>query len=219
MDDKLVRGRIDVGNAAMIDRKVQAVRRDGAAEPLMRRARMRGAEFAVGIGQRPRYVFLKWRRRLYRRQGVPDRQTPGRIGERSAAAPVAAPATAKPPAMVMPPPSKARRLIRPFPATKSSPCTPCRRLLWLMLSSSVSGAAALALDSTGGAVRRPAAISCCKRRTQSSTCGLNEVSSERWPRLQCNLDRRDGIARMRLAGLSATSNQHRIIMVPGSVSA
>jgi hypothetical protein len=42
---------------------------------------MRGAEFAVGIAQCPRDVFLKRGWRLHCRHGLPDRETPGRIGE------------------------------------------------------------------------------------------------------------------------------------------
>jgi hypothetical protein len=42
---------------------------------------MRGSEFAVGIAQCPRDVFLKRGWRLHRRHDLPDRKTPGRIGE------------------------------------------------------------------------------------------------------------------------------------------
>jgi len=59
MDDKLMPGRIDVRNAAMIDRKVQSVWGDRAAKQMMRGARMRSPEFAVWIAQRPRDVFFK----------------------------------------------------------------------------------------------------------------------------------------------------------------
>ena len=78
MDDELVLGRIDVRDAAMIDGEMQAVRRDRAVEQMVRRARMRIAEFAVGIAQRAHHVLLESRRRLQRRQG--RRRSPGSMG-------------------------------------------------------------------------------------------------------------------------------------------
>ena len=59
VDHQLVPGGVDVGHAAMIDGKVQAVWRDGAAEKMMRRARMRIAELAGGIAQRANDVLLE----------------------------------------------------------------------------------------------------------------------------------------------------------------
>src|ERR1700730_8225696 len=57
----------------------------------------------------------------------------------SAAAPVAVPAALMAPAMAMPCPSRARRLIRPLPATKSSEGVPPRRFDLLMMSSLMDG--------------------------------------------------------------------------------
>ena len=59
VDDKLVLLGIDIRQAGMIDREVQAVGRDRAVEQMMRRAGMRIAEFVVRIASRPHHVLLE----------------------------------------------------------------------------------------------------------------------------------------------------------------
>src|SRR5262249_56002008 len=82
VDDELVLLRIDVRDAAVIDREVQRVRRDGAVEQMMRRARMRVAELALGIAQRPRHALLESRRRLQRRRDLAELEAPRLVLER-----------------------------------------------------------------------------------------------------------------------------------------
>jgi hypothetical protein len=80
VNDEFVLSRIDIRDAAMINREVQPVRRHGAAEQVVRRARMRVAKFTIWIAQRPRYVLFKWRRRLDRGRVLAEFQTPWCIG-------------------------------------------------------------------------------------------------------------------------------------------
>jgi hypothetical protein len=54
--------RIDVCVAGVRDHEVQAVRRDGAVDQMVWRARMLGTRLALGIAERARDVFLEPRR-------------------------------------------------------------------------------------------------------------------------------------------------------------
>ncbi len=64
VDHELMLGRVDVRNAAMIDGEVQTVRRHRPVDELVRRARMRIAEFAFRIAQRPHHILFERRGRL-----------------------------------------------------------------------------------------------------------------------------------------------------------
>ena len=66
VDHQLVPGGVDVGHAGMVDGKVQAVWRDGAAKKMMRRSRMRIAELAGGVAQRLGRPFHEKRRNAAR---------------------------------------------------------------------------------------------------------------------------------------------------------
>ena len=81
MDNEFVLGRVDIRHAAMIDGEVETVRRNGTAEQMVRRARVRIAEFSVRIAQRAHDVFFIRRRDLHGRQGRAELQTPFWVGE------------------------------------------------------------------------------------------------------------------------------------------
>ena len=77
------------GSAGVVDREVQAVRRDRAVEQMVRRARVRVAEFVVRIAQRAHHVLLEPRRRLEATGvGSPISRLHGSFFSGSAAAPV-----------------------------------------------------------------------------------------------------------------------------------
>jgi hypothetical protein len=63
MDEKLVLGGIDVGDAGMHDGEMQTVRRDRALEKLMRRPRPRAARLVLRIVDGPDHSFFERRRR------------------------------------------------------------------------------------------------------------------------------------------------------------
>jgi hypothetical protein len=82
VDHHLVPGGVDVGHPGMVDGKVKAVGRDGAAEQMMRRARMGIAELAGGIAQRANDVLLEPRRHLHGRHDRPEFEAPGFVLDR-----------------------------------------------------------------------------------------------------------------------------------------
>ena len=74
---------IDIRHAGVDDGEVQAVGRDRAVEQMMRRARVRIAEFVVRIAQRAHHVLLEPRRRLAAPASA--RPSPGSTDRSSAA--------------------------------------------------------------------------------------------------------------------------------------
>jgi len=76
MDDQLVLRRVDVGQARVTDREEQAVRRHRALQQVVRRARVRVAEFVVGIAAGAHHVFLEPRRHLVGRNHRAHFQAP-----------------------------------------------------------------------------------------------------------------------------------------------
>src|SRR6516225_2188630 len=82
VDHEFVFGGINVRYARMIDGEVEFVRRNRAVEQLMRRARVRVAEFAGGIAQRPHDVLFEPRRHLPGRHDRPKFETPRLVLER-----------------------------------------------------------------------------------------------------------------------------------------
>ena len=76
MDHQAVLVGVDVGKPTAGDHEVQAVRRDGAVEQMVRRACLTVARLVFGIGEGPHDVLLVFRRSLVWRNGSADLEAP-----------------------------------------------------------------------------------------------------------------------------------------------
>ena len=74
--------RVDVGFAASCNHEMQAIRRDGAVEEMMRRARRAAARLELGVAQRAHHLLLEFRGLAIRGDGYAGREAPGTIGQR-----------------------------------------------------------------------------------------------------------------------------------------
>jgi len=82
MNDELVLSWIDIRQPGMRDREEQTVRGDRALQQMVRGARVRIAEFVVGIAAGPNDVFLESRRHLICRHDRAHFQAPRIVLER-----------------------------------------------------------------------------------------------------------------------------------------
>ena len=121
VDQQAVLVRIDIGEATASNYEMQAIGCDRPVEKMVRRACRAATCFVVRVGQRAHHIVFVFGGPFIR-MAMPGERLHGSIAKGSAAALVnAAPAPVPiAPAKKMPRPSKARRWIRPLPATNGA---------------------------------------------------------------------------------------------------